>query len=96
MRTNVYLSWWVWLVYALLLAAALPWYWQAGDDRLWWGMPAWAAAAVAASAVASLLTAVLMWCFWPADDSPSLADPSHQAATPPPERAEPISRNAAD
>jgi hypothetical protein len=38
---------WVWLVYALLLALAIPWYWPAGyRGPLLLGFPLWAAATV--------------------------------------------------
>lgn len=64
----MYLQRWIWLVYAVLFGLAVPWYWQfmPGDpDRLWLGMPRWAAAAVLGSLLISLFTCWLFQRRWP-------------------------------
>jgi hypothetical protein len=57
-----------WALYLLLLGAGIPWYWPAGDDTVWLGAPAWMAAAVCASAAASVLTALRLRQPWPGEE----------------------------
>ena len=64
----MYLSLRIWLIYALLCAAAVPWYWKylaVPPDRLLWGMPVWVASSIAGSAAISLFTAWLLSRPWP-------------------------------
>jgi hypothetical protein len=53
------------VLFAVLLVLAVPWYWPADSRTLWFGVPAWVCVAVAVSAAASLLTALLMARPWP-------------------------------
>jgi len=58
----------VWLIYAVLFAVAVPWYWKyltVAPDRLVWGMPIWVASSIAGSAAISLFTAGLLCRPWP-------------------------------
>lgn len=61
--------WLVWLAYLLLLAIGIPWYWPSHDRTIWFGMPAWVVVAIAASTLASCLTAWLLLRPWPGEDS---------------------------
>lgn len=48
---------WVALVYLVLLALIIPWYWPAGDTRHAFGFPLWALTSLAAVLVTSIFTA---------------------------------------
>jgi hypothetical protein len=48
---------WVMLVYLVLLALVIPWYWPAGDTRHAFGFPLWALASLAAVLTTSVFTA---------------------------------------
>lgn len=61
---------WPVLVYALLLAIGIPWYWPADNHGIVLGMPAWVVVAIAASACASVFTAWLLAKPWPAEAEP--------------------------
>jgi hypothetical protein len=50
---------WVVIVYLVLLALAIPWYWPSGDTRQAFGFPLWALASLAAVFATSLLTAYI-------------------------------------
>lgn len=63
-----YLSWWIWIVYAVLFVIGVPWYWPASDATVWLGMPAWVVVSLAVSVVVSLFTAGLLWWAWPEED----------------------------
>lgn len=63
-----YLSLKVWGVYAVLLLAAVPWYWPAGDETRWGGVPAWVVVAVAVSVAVSVYTAWLLGRPWPSEE----------------------------
>ena len=58
---------WIVLVYLVLLALVIPWYWPAGDARHLAGLPLWVLATLAALLLTSSFTA---WVFltWPEDD----------------------------
>lgn len=58
---------WPTLVYALLLAIGIPWYWPADNHSIVLGMPAWVIVAIAASTCASVFTAWLLAKPWPAE-----------------------------
>ena len=51
---------WIIIVYLVLLALVIPWYWPAGDTRDAYGMPLWALL---------LTSAFTSWVFlsWPED-----------------------------
>jgi hypothetical protein len=57
------------LIYLVLLAIAIPWYWPATDARHLFGLPLWAWASLAAVMAMSVFTA---WVFsrMPYDDRP--------------------------
>lgn len=61
---------WPALVYVVLLAIGIPWYWPADDDRIVLGMPGWVIVAIVASACASAFTAWLLAKPWPAESRP--------------------------
>lgn len=61
----VYVRWPVWLAYAALLAIAIPWYWPADNERLFLGVPLWAAVSIGASVLMSVFTAWLLLRYWP-------------------------------
>ena len=63
-----YLSLKVWGVYAVLLVAAVPWYWPADDKPRWAGVPAWVVVSLAGSVVVSLYTAWLLRRPWPSEE----------------------------
>ena len=63
-----YLSLKVWGVYAVLLVAAVPWYWPVDDETRWAGVPAWVVIALAGSAVVSVYTAWLLRRPWPSEE----------------------------
>jgi type VI protein secretion system component VasK len=67
-RGGALLSWRLWTLLGLLLLAAVPWYWPAGDQSRLGGVPAWAAVAVMASAAASVVVALAIWFGWPDED----------------------------
>ena len=50
---------WVPIVYVLLLAVIIPWYWPAGDTRQAFGIPLWAIASLTGLLAASVYTAWL-------------------------------------
>ncbi len=56
------------LLYLLLLAGAVPWYWPADHRVLWFGLPAWVVVAIGVSCAASILTAALLARRWPGED----------------------------
>ena len=60
-----FLSWWVWFVYAVLFAVAIPWYWPDDDARLFLGIPLWAAVSIGVSFLISCYTAWLLLRYWP-------------------------------
>jgi polyferredoxin len=59
---------WVLIVYLILLALTIPWYWPAGDARHLAGLPLWVLATLAAVLATSIFTA---WVFLRlSDDEP--------------------------
>jgi hypothetical protein len=66
----VYLRPIVWLAYAVLFAAAVPWYWPADTSAQWLGLPLWVVVTLAGSFLISGFTAWLFLFAWPEDDSP--------------------------
>ena len=48
---------WILVVYLLLFALVIPWYWPVGDNRHVFGMPLWALATLAAVFLTSVFTA---------------------------------------
>jgi hypothetical protein len=55
----------VWIVYLLLYAVAIPWYWPTGyRGALILGLPVWAAVSLAAVAVMAVWTAFVIHRWW--------------------------------
>lgn len=57
------------LLYPLLLAIGIPWYWPADDRSIVLGVPAWVLIAIVVSLAASCLTAVVLARPWPGEGS---------------------------
>ena len=53
------------MIYVVLFAIAIPWYWPERELPVVLGMPLWAAVAVGASFLISLFTAWLLLFRWP-------------------------------
>jgi len=66
------LRWPIWLTYAVLFAVAIPWYWPADDERLWLGIPLWAAVSIAGSGLITLFTVGLLLLCWPDQETPTV------------------------
>ena len=61
------------LVYLVLMAIGIPWYWPQDDTSIWFGVPAWVAIAVATSFCASVFTALRYIKRWPEPEDPGNA-----------------------
>lgn len=62
---------WIWLVYALLYGASIPWYVSSGADvPIWAGLPYWAFISLLAALGIAVFTVFVIRRFW--DDT----DPS--------------------
>lgn len=59
-----YHKWWIWIVYAVLLLIGVPWYWQADNTSIIFGMPGWVLIAITASVTVSCFTSWLWFCGW--------------------------------
>lgn len=68
-RSNHYLSWRIWTVYAVLSGISIPWYWPVEDTRMLLGFPLWAVVSILGSLAVSCFTAWLFVCRWPQDDA---------------------------
>ncbi len=56
---------WVWLVYALLYAVAIPWYWPANfHGPLVGGFPLWVAVSLASVVLLAVWTAWVILRYW--------------------------------
>jgi len=66
-----FLAWQIWIVYALLAIAGVPWYWPPDFEGTLFGLPTWTLCSLAASLVASCFTAWLLIKKWPTDDAPT-------------------------
>ena len=65
---------WPAVVYCLLVAVGIPWYWPQHDTTLILGVPAWVAVAIGVSALASVFTAWLLRAPWDAEESSEAAE----------------------
>tara|TARA_Y100001960_G_C14560389_1_gene770487 strand:+ start:682 stop:987 length:306 start_codon:yes stop_codon:yes gene_type:complete len=60
---------WVWLVYLLLFAVAIPWYWPASyRGALVAGLPMWVAVTIGAIALLAGWTAIVIAKYWQDSD----------------------------
>ena len=56
---------WVWLVYAVLFALAIPWYWPAGyRGPLLLGIPLWAATTIVCVVLLAMWTTWVIVRYW--------------------------------
>lgn len=60
---------WIWLAYAALFGASIPWYLPGGPPRIWLGLPHWVVLSLAAVAGVSVLTAFVVCRYWRDDDA---------------------------
>ncbi|HSF18035.1 MAG TPA: hypothetical protein VLK65_21030 [Vicinamibacteria bacterium] len=59
----------IWLVYAGLFSAAIPWYFAEGAaEPIWLGLPRWVAVSLAATLAIALFTVFVIERYW--DDNP--------------------------
>ena len=69
----MFLRWRIWLVYAVLFAFAVPWYWgllpHSTAVRLVYGAPLWAVVSVLGSFLISLFTAALLYQPWEGEEA---------------------------
>ena len=58
---------WIWLVYALLLGVAIPWYFPDGNgtpEPIWLGFPRWVTVSFLATFAIALFTAWVIGRYW--------------------------------
>lgn len=56
---------WVWVVYLLLFALAIPWYWPAGSiGRVVMGVPLWVAVTLGSVVLLALWTVFVIARYW--------------------------------
>ena len=57
--------WWLWVVYALLYAVAIPWYWPEGyRGPLVFGLPLWVGVTLLSVLALALWTVLVITRFW--------------------------------
>ncbi len=57
---------WVWVVYLLLFAVAIPWYWPVGSvGRVVMGVPLWVAVTLGSVVLLALWTVFVITRYWP-------------------------------
>jgi hypothetical protein len=61
-------KWWIWMVYLILLLIGVPWYWQADNTIMMFGMPGWALIAILTSVTVSCITSFLWFAGWQDED----------------------------
>ena len=62
---------WIWVVYALLFAASIPWYLPEGSaPRIWLGLPHWVVLSLAATLGVAVFTAYVIRRHW-SDEEPA-------------------------
>ena len=65
---------WPAMVYCLLVAIGIPWYWPRHDTTLIFGVPAWVAVAIGVSVIGSVFTAWLLRAPWEQETSVERVD----------------------
>ena len=64
--------WWIWLVYALLFGASVPWYLPTDSaPKVWLGLPHWVIISLMATIAIALFTAFVVNAYWREKESPS-------------------------
>lgn len=53
------INYWIYVVYLILLALIIPWYWPEGEARILFGFPVWILASLGALFMTSCFTAWL-------------------------------------
>ena len=65
----------VWIVYALLYAVAIPWYWPAGfRGPLVLGLPAWVAVSLGSVVLLTVWTGFVIHRWWPDAELPGVEE----------------------
>jgi hypothetical protein len=60
---------WVWVVYAVLFALAIPWYFPGGrPEPIWLGFPRWVAVSLGATLAIAGFTAYVIERYWSEDE----------------------------
>ena len=56
------------LIYFILMAIAVPWYWPAHDQEILLGLPRWVVVSIIASVLISFFSAWVFMFRWPVED----------------------------
>lgn len=67
---------WIWLVYALLFGASVPWYLPDGPVPIWLGLPYWVVVSIGAILATACFTLFVVQRCW-ADDEAAEGDGAH-------------------
>lgn len=59
---------WIWVVYALLFGASVPWYLPDGPLRLWFGVPHWVVLSLGAIVCVACFTLFVVRRYWTEDE----------------------------
>jgi hypothetical protein len=60
---------WIWIVYALLLAVSIPWYFpREGPEPIWLGFPRWVTVSLMADVAMAVFTAFVIHRYWGEED----------------------------
>ena len=60
---------WIWVVYAVLFGASVPWYVPDGPLRLWFGVPHWVVISLGAIAGVACFTVFVVRRYWTGDEA---------------------------
>ncbi len=64
---------WIWLVYLLLFAASIPWYFAKGSTpEIWLGLPHWVVISLLAAVAIAGFSAMLIYRLWREDQPDSM------------------------
>lgn len=59
---------WIWVVYLVLYALSIPWYWPPGErPSLWFGLPSWIVVSILATAGIAVFTVFVIQRYWTDD-----------------------------
>ena len=65
------------IIFIVLLAAAVPWYWPDSATGLYAGFPGWVLTAIAVTAVSAVVAAIALHKPWPGERR-DIEDPDHR------------------